>query len=286
MGDVGYSGSTFFRSKDGRYVVKSIPRHFEHSFFKHDLLLSYAEYMQSNPASLMIRITDFLECIQSSFGAILGLAPSHHIVMENTLYGQEEAGWEGKKWETYDLKPMSYFYPERDVASGALASEATKSKLADNFPEKLVLTLHQAEDFKGQLEKDSKFLADHDAVDYSLFLVRIPLDNAKSPGEVPEPPDGPPLPPEQAPFVPPSPPSWRTGVTSADGQYAYRAAILDFFWAKHKVHAMAMTGLINAYNAVDRKGPMSVTTEPHEYRKRFLRMCSEIIEVKERSNNA
>jgi hypothetical protein len=55
---------------------------------------------------------------------------------------------------------------------------------------------------------------------------------------------------------------------------------LDFFWAKHKVHAQAMTGLIKTYNLVDNQGPMSVTTTSDEYRERFLKMCNEMIEVK------
>lgn len=272
---MGYSGSTFFTTTDSRYLVKSIPRHFEHSFFKNDMLLPYAEYMQSTPASLLCRITDFLECIQSSVGTLFGLAPSHHIVMENILFGKGE---DGSEWEHWDLKPMSYFYPERDVAGGALSSEATKSKLADDFNDKMVLTLDQAEDFKAQLEKDTALLSKHNAVDYSLFLVRIPYSEATDPttdagAET--------VYPSKAPFVPPNPPSWRTGVRSADGKYIYRAAILDFFWAKHKVHAKAMTGLINAYNAVDRQGPMSVTTGSPEYRSRFMKMCTELIEVPE-----
>lgn len=272
---MGYSGSTFFTTTDSRYLVKSIPRHFEHSFFKNDMLLPYAEYMQSNPASLLCRITDFLECIQSSVGTLFGLAPSHHIVMENILFGKGE---DGSEWEHWDLKPMSYFYPERDVAGGALSSEATKSKLADDFSDKILLTLDQAEDFKAQLEKDTALLSKHNAVDYSLFLVRIPYSEASDPttdagAET--------VYPSKAPFVPPNPPSWRTGVRSADGKYIYRAAILDFFWAKHKVHAKAMTGLINAYNAVDRQGPMSVTTDSPEYRSRFMKMCTELIEVPE-----
>ncbi|KAJ2967290.1 hypothetical protein NUW58_g10490 [Xylaria curta] len=134
MGDMGYSGSTFFRTSDSAYLVKSVPRHFEHDFFKNELLLPYAEYMQQNPASLLVRITDLLERTHKSIGEFLGLAPSHHIVMENILCGQENASQEGsrQKWESWDLKPMSFFYPERDVAGGALATEATKSKLPDN----------------------------------------------------------------------------------------------------------------------------------------------------------
>ncbi|KAH9845781.1 putative phosphatidylinositol phosphate kinase [Teratosphaeria destructans] len=273
MGDMGYSGSTFFHTKNSNYLVKSIPRSFEHTFFRDDLMLPYARYMQANPSSLLVRITDFLQCVQYSIGTILGLAPSHHIVMENLLYGKSEdirENGEGESvWEQYDLKPMSYFYPERDVAGGVLTSEATKSKLADDFNEKIMLTLDDAEDFMLQLEKDTKLLSDSNAVDYSLFLVRIPTEGGFSAD---------PKPTQETPLVPPEAPSWRTGVKSADGKWIYRASILDFFWAKHKVHAKAMTGLINTYNAVDHKGPMSVTTEAPEYRQRFLKMCKEMIE--------
>lgn len=284
MGDMGYSGSTFFRTCDGAYLVKSVPRPFEYNFFKKDLLLPYADHMRANPGSLLIRIADFLECQQRSLGSLLGLAPSHHIVMENLLYGQdrgvdtEEGTAPPPKWESWDLKPMSYFYPERDVAGGALASEATKSKLADEFPDKLHLTLDQAEEFKAQLQKDTRLLADANAVDYSLFLVRVSgtadlVGDART-GDAPDP-----LIPTKPPFAPPSPPSWRTGLVASNGAEIYRAAILDFFWAKHTVHAKAMTGLITTYNMIDEQGPMSVTADSNEYRDRFLKMCLEMIEV-------
>lgn len=294
MGDMGYSGSTFYVTADSAYLVKSVPRHFEHSFFKHDMLVPYVGYMEQNPSSLLVRITDFLECVQHSLGTLFGTAPSHHIVMENILYGQdqdlpdENDEDEAKKWQSWDLKPMSYFYPERDVAGGALSSEATKSKLADDFNEKIILDLDQAEAFKAQLEKDTALLEKCNAVDYSLFLVRIPTSTAPAPDD--QPPlstsksGTQPIPPAEPPFVPPGSPSWRTGVRSADGKFVYRASILDFFWAKHKVHAKAMTGLIKSYNLIDRQGPMSVTTTAPEYRERFLGMCGEIVEVRERED--
>lgn len=265
IGDMGFSGSTFFNTSDEKYLVKSVPRHFEYSFFKDELIVPYANHMRQNLDSLLVRITDFLEA-KSNVGSTFGAAPSHHIVMENTKFGVKD----DKSW---DLKPMSYFYPERDIAGGALTSQETKEKLADNFSEKLVLSLDDAEDLKANLQKDTAMLAKANAVDYSLFLVRIPLDKADSGNTA----DGLPLEPPQ---VPPGPPSWRTGVKSSDGKYIYRAALLDFFWAKHKVHAQAMTGLIKTYNLVDNQGPMSVTTTSDEYRERFLKMCNEMIEVK------
>lgn len=287
MGDMGYSGSTFFRTRDGAYVVKSIPRHFEHDFFKNELLLPYAEHMQQNPTSLLIRITDFLERTHKSIGELLGLAPSHHIVMENILYGRDtmSADARKRKWESWDLKPMSFFYPERDVAGGALATEATKSKLADEFDGRINLTKDHAAQFREMLEKDTRFLADHNTVDYSLFLVRISATNTMDPeSQPPLEPDqesGKPIPPAQPPFSPPNTPTWRTGILSSDGKELYRAAILDFFWAKHTLRSKVMTGLVQGYNLIDEQGPMSITAESNEYRQRFLDMCMELVEIDE-----
>ncbi|GAP85123.1 putative phosphatidylinositol-4-phosphate 5-kinase core protein [Rosellinia necatrix] len=289
MGDMGYSGSTFFRTRDGAYVVKSVPRRFEHEFFKDELLLPYAEHMRQNPDSLLIRIADMLERTHKSIGELLGLAPSHHIVMENILHGQDRApgGGAGRKWETWDLKPTSFFYPERDVAGGMLATQATKSKLADEFDGKLKLSKAHAVQLREILEKDTQLLADNNTVDYSLFLVRISGVNGTDPGSQP------PIDPRQevdepilceGPSPPPSSPdtpSWRTGIPSSDGKEVYRAAILDFFWAKHTLHAKVMTGLVRGYNLIDEQGPMSITAESHEYRERFLEMCAGYVEAEE-----
>ncbi|KAI1339840.1 SAICAR synthase-like protein [Xylariaceae sp. FL0016] len=287
MGDMGYSGSTFFRTSDSAYLIKSIPRHFEHEFFKNDMLLPYAEHMQTHSHSLLVRITDFLESAHKSIGLLLGLTPSHHIVMENILYGQDQESEDGNqsRFESWDLKPSSYFFPERDVAGGALTSEATKSKLADEFDDKLILTKSQADEFSQQLEKDTQLLADCNAVDYSLFLVRISAVDAPDPQDQPALEPGQasnePIPPAQPPFAPPGPPTWRTGITSSNGKEVYRAAVLDFFWAKHTLHAKAMTGLVRGYNLIDEQGHMSITTGSKEYRQRFLKMCTEMVKVDE-----
>lgn len=60
-----------------------------------------------------------------------------------------------------------------------------------------------------------------------------------------------------------------------------RAAILDFFWAKHKMQPMLMTLLINVWRLLARTGPMSITTTPEEYRDRFLKMCRVYVETEE-----
>jgi hypothetical protein len=75
-GDMGFSGSTFFTTQDGAYIVKSVPRHFEHSFFKNDLLVPYVEYARNNPTSLLIRTLEFLERKYTSVGSIIGESPN------------------------------------------------------------------------------------------------------------------------------------------------------------------------------------------------------------------
>lgn len=105
MGDMGYSGSTFFSTRDEEYLVKSVPRRFEHTYFRDDLLHPYAEHVSNNSETLLIRITEFLQCSQHSIGTILGLAPSHHIVMENIKRDESKSNPpEGEKWESWDLK--------------------------------------------------------------------------------------------------------------------------------------------------------------------------------------
>jgi len=171
-------------------------------------------------------------------------------------------------WETYDLKPESYFYPERDLAGGHLASEATKSRLIDTFEDKLRVTKEERRELLDQLGADTNLLKDRNVTDYSLFLVRYPADKKGKDGKK-----------RDIPFLEAEATHWRTGLISTDKKWVYRLVLLDFFWAKHKLQAMAMTGLISSFNLFGRKGPMSITTDAKEYRIRFLEMVEEMIET-------
>ncbi|KAI9158155.1 putative phosphatidylinositol phosphate kinase [Paramyrothecium foliicola] len=267
VGDLGYSGSTFFTTPNSKYLIKSLPRRFEHEYFTHDLFDAYLEHMKANPESLLVRITDMVYTPQATLGGIMGMAPTHHIVMENLLYGKEleESDARKKRWETYDLKPNSYFFPERDIADGKLAPESVKDKLVDEFPDRVRVTLEQKKELLDVLEADTKLLADNLAVDYSLFLVRHPGPNATEGGN----------------SVPPTVKSranaWRSGIDDVEGNWTYRVVVLDFFWAKHKLRAKAMTALVKTFNLIARKGPMSITADPQEYRERFMKMVDEIV---------
>jgi hypothetical protein len=230
--------------------------------------------MELNPASLLVRITDLLYAPSPTLGAWLGTTPDHHLVMENILYGKSCCSKEDQDaWESYDLKPNDYFYPERDIADGRLAPESVKDRLIDEFPDKVRLTIDEKEDLVSQISRDTKILQESNAVDYSFFLVRYPASlSSADKGDVPVPPGrGSP---------------WRTGVVSRDGKWIYRAILLDFFWSKDAMQAHAMTGLVNSYNFLKwgrSHGPMSITTSSDEYRMRFLRMLDEMVEVPDSS---
>lgn len=263
VGDLGYSGSTFFATPNGKFLIKSLPRRFEHSFFTHDLLDPYIAHNRAYPASLLVRITDMPYTATPSLGGILGTAPTHHIVMENLLYGKGD-GEAAKQWETYDLKPDDYFFPERDIADGNLAPQSVKDRLIDTFPDKvIVVSLDDRERLIATLNQDTQLLASHAAVDYSLFLVRYPSPSsaASAPGSLRS----------------SVPCPWREGVDDVQGQWTYRAVVLDFFWAKSALQAKAMTGLVGAYNVVADQGPMSITAEPDEYRQRFMKMVDDLV---------
>lgn len=247
-----------------------MPRKFEQSFFRDRLLEPYAEHMQFNKDSLLIRITDLLYSSTLTLGVAVGAVPSHHIVMENILYGKTSCSEDQQKqWETYDLKPNDYFYPERDVAGGWLASEGVKKRLIDEFDDKIRVTVEQKEDLITQLARDSSMLQASNAVDYSLFLVRYPSDLRPSDSDrIPRPPgrDSP----------------WRNGVVSRDGKWIYRAAVLDFFWSKDALQAQTLTGLVKLFNTLKigkDHGPMTITTTSEEYRQRFLGMVDDMVEV-------
>ena len=226
--------------------------------------------MAQYPNSLFVRIADLFYTRLRSLGPMLGTAPSHHIVMENILYGKASCSAQRQKeWETYDLKPIDYFYPERDIAGGALAPKSVKNRLVDKFEDKARVSIEEKEDLVGILVQDTRILQEANAVDYSLFLVRYPYPRlGADEGTVPSPPGR------------TSP--WRSGIVSRDGKWVYRAVLLDFFWAKDALQAKALTGLVKSWNFFQRgkgNGPMSITTTAMEYRERFLKMVEVIVEA-------
>ncbi|KAL5115991.1 hypothetical protein ACEQ8H_006108 [Pleosporales sp. CAS-2024a] len=264
-GDLGYSGSTFFTTPNSKFLIKSLPRAFEQDFFRDTLLERYVGHMQMYKDSLLVRITDLLHCPYTTLGSALGAAPNHHVIMENILYGKSAcAKHDQDSWETYDLKPNDFFFPERDVAGGMLAPQSVKDRLIDAFPSKICVTVDQKEELVAQLSEDSKLLQNANAVDYSLFVIRYPVELL----------DHVPTPPGRGSW-------WRSGIPSRDG-WVYRITVIDFFWARDSFQAHSLSALVKLFNALKwgkDHGDMSVTSSSDEYRRRFLAMVDELVEV-------
>lgn len=277
VGDLGYSGSTFLITGNGKYLVKSLDRRFEHDFFMNELFEPYLVHMETYMNSLLVRITDTLYVPETTVGGLLGITPTHHIIMENLMYGKEHETSDSAKaqWTTYDLKPDNYFFPERDIADGNLASESVKNKLADKMPDRLRVSSDLQKELLHILDTDTEFLARSNVVDYSLFLVRYP-----GPGSHTEATNNSP---SKSTSKGIEHDAWRTGVASVDGKWSYRVVLLDFFWARHKFQPKVMSGLVGAFNLVAKKGPMTITADPVEYKGRFMDMVKKL--VSDRNNS-
>ncbi|QUC18531.1 uncharacterized protein UV8b_02772 [Ustilaginoidea virens] len=249
-GNLGYSGSTFLRTADGNYMVKSVDRRFESQFLLRELFAPYVAHAASHEGSLLIRITDILYAPRASLGSLLGVQPRHYMVMENLLRGRPDV-----QWQTFDLKPTDYFFPERDLVHQRLVPSDVVDRLADEPPRGVDVSSRAALELTDLVAEDTAFLAHHNAVDYSLLFAR-----SRARGRAVR-----------------EPPSWRTGVLSSDGNWVYRAVLLDFLWARHKLRAKTMAGLVGVFNLLFDKGPMTITTEPFEYRRRFMSMVTDLL---------
>ncbi|KAF3919183.1 hypothetical protein AA313_de0207202 [Arthrobotrys entomopaga] len=248
---LGFSGSLFFFTKDRSYIVKSVGRRFEYTFLYTQCIGAYAKYITENTKSLFCRITDVLFCFDQHLGGVLGVSPSHYIIMENLLKEMDvEKGW--VKW---DLKPQKFFEPTRDLIPDTIKTEQAKSGLADAMEDgRIILTKEQRHELWILLERDTEFLETIETIDYSLLLARFPV--SKNPE-----------------LKPPKPETWITGVTSADGKYVYRACIVDFLWNVNQLQAKITktAGMLLP--------EQTVTTEPGRYRREFLSMVDEYVDV-------
>lgn len=145
--------------------------------------------MAQYPNSLLIRITDLLYTRLRSLGSILGTAPPTTSSWKISYTARQAAPRSGRRNGKPTLKPIDYFYPERDIAGGALAPGGVKKWLVDKFEDKVRVSIEEKEDLVGMLVQDTRILREANAVDYSLFFVRYPYPRLGADEEiVPSPP--------------------------------------------------------------------------------------------------
>ncbi|KAN0015505.1 hypothetical protein ACTFIU_008240 [Dictyostelium citrinum] len=152
MNSSGKSGSVFFRSTEGDYLIKTIPSH-EESILK-AVLPTYVQHLQKYPNSLLIKI---LGCYTLQ---IKGKAEMKFLVMNNLFFTPLPLS------EKYDLKG-SIINRKVDKNDLLLPDIALKDqefhRILDIGPEFKAPLLEQ-------IEHDTKFLESHNICDYSLLV--------------------------------------------------------------------------------------------------------------------
>lgn len=146
----GASGSFFYFSEDGRYIVKTLTK--GEAEFLITLLPYYTDYMASHPDSLLTKFLGF-------HSVKLYTLTLYFVVMESVFLTQH------KIHARYDLKGS---WIDRHAS-------VKKGKVEGVFKDKdLTFKLSLAQDkrtaFLDAIASDSRFLASHNVMDYSLLL--------------------------------------------------------------------------------------------------------------------
>lgn len=187
--------------------MKGVPRHFEESFFRRDLLQPYYTYMRRQRYSLLIWITDYIYAPYTTIGSKLRIAPTHYVITENEYYGLHDDPAH-EQWETYALRVTDY-------SPGVMPMHLTKP-LGRPFKDKVRLFRADYENLMDQAKRDVVFLRGVNATDFLLCLVRFPVS--------------------WEPQVVGCGSPWRIGVPSFDGKWKYRVFVRDYFWSWPNYH--------------------------------------------------
>ena len=212
----GKSGSFFYYSFDGKYMVKTIS-HTEHRFFRH-ILEKYYSHMVQNRNTMLVRFLGAHKIRQGKHSKV-GSKSIYFVVMGN-LFDTPL-----KIHRRYDLKGS---WVGRLCVIGAGVRRSTKDAdrgdtaraLKDldivDLDEHIRLDEKTTALFQSQLEKDSRFLAECGIIDYSLLLG---LHNVEGP-----------LPPRAKTAYGQYVPFWQRdwgGLLSDDGTQVYYMGVID-----------------------------------------------------------
>ena len=246
----GKSGSFFYYSADGKYMVKTIS-HAEHRFFR-KILAKYYSHIVTNPDTLLVR---FLGAHQIRFGrhSKFGSKRIYFVVMGNLF------DTPFKIERRYDLKGSWAGRYTPDEKRGDI-TRALKDLDIIDLDQHIRLDAENTRLFNTQLEKDSKFLADCGIIDYSLLLGVHTIT-----GE---------LPPEPARVYGRSVPFWQKnwgGVLSDDKTQIYYMGVIDILihFNARKFGELAIKSVYD-----DAKG-VSVQF-PSKYQKRFMKFMLQL----------
>ncbi|KAJ6242951.1 phosphatidylinositol 5-phosphate 4-kinase [Anaeramoeba flamelloides] len=162
--DSGKSGAFFFRSKDKRYVVKSIPK--TDSQVLKQILPDYLEHLIKNPNSLINPIYGHYKLKTEN-------VVEYYIIMANVFQSDLPID------QIYDLKGSTIGREnstenensnETNLQSGNNGIQMEKVLKDNDLDEKIEMSFKTKKLFIKQLESDLDFLQKHKLMDYSLLL--------------------------------------------------------------------------------------------------------------------
>ena len=157
MGSTGKSGSFFFYSSNGKYMIKAIPYREFRSLLK--ILKNYINHLENNKNSLIIRFYGLYKLV---------LYKNHKIkkqlilcVMNNLLKSSVKPDL------IFDLKGSSY-NREKKTKDSKMAPRKDNDWVKADF--KLLFTKEKYNRFLKIIEKDKEFLKSQNLIDYSLLV--------------------------------------------------------------------------------------------------------------------
>ena len=155
----GKSGSFFYFSYDGKYLMKTIP---ESEFLKFkEMLQDYYVYMSSNPKTLLQRFFGLYMCLFDD-------VKMHFVVMNNVFNTPLKVHYK------YDLKGSTYKRISRKCKEINYTNYDFDIAMKDNDftdrNEKVYLSSYIKRMLFEEIQRDSKFLSDHNINDYSFLI--------------------------------------------------------------------------------------------------------------------
>ncbi|KAK8791945.1 hypothetical protein WA158_005322 [Blastocystis sp. Blastoise] len=238
----GKSGSFFYYSSDGRYMVKTISKT-EHKFFR-KILSQYYNHIICNPDTLIVRFLG-AHCIK--FNNKEGPGKKIYFVVMGNLFDRPI-----KINRRFDIKG-SWVGRYTPVEKRTDITRALKDLDMIELDQRIRLDSKRTSILMNQLEKDTQFLSDCGIIDYSLLLGVHYLDNPLPPRKYVEQPD--------VPF-------WKSdcgGMLSDDGKELYFMGVIDILiqFNTRKFGELTFKSMV-----MDNKG-VSVQFPP-KYRERFM----------------
>lgn len=170
----GKSGSFFYYSLDGKYMIKTMSRD-EYLFFRRDILAEYYFHIMKNPNTLITRFFGFHKIIYNRRGNGV-----YFVVMGNVFNNSFEVH------SRYDLKGSTY---GRYTDPNANRTVARKDLDFNQQEKKLYVGLERKRALMRQIEKDCDLFMTMKIIDYSLLAglhkLSAPLVVEKHNGLVP-----------------------------------------------------------------------------------------------------